>query len=100
MAPVTGLRAGAVRLAVLAPHRVQRPPPEVACLRDQGEQLSAAAVEPRHVTPGAARQPSGPVRSRRRSTFWSMNPDTAVADPDALAAELGSRVEEATKCLE
>ncbi len=29
-----------------------------------------------------------------------MNPDTAVADPDALAAELGSRVEEATKRLE
>src|SRR5580704_15569337 len=38
--------------------------------------------------------------SRRRRTFWSMNPDTAVADPDALAAELGSRVEEATKRLE
>jgi hypothetical protein len=52
MAPVTGLRAGAVRLAALAPHRVQRPPPEVACLRDQGEQLSAAAFEPCHVTPG------------------------------------------------
>jgi maleylpyruvate isomerase len=29
-----------------------------------------------------------------------MNPDTAVADPGALAAELGSRVEEATKRLE
>src|SRR5580693_7674823 len=29
-----------------------------------------------------------------------MNPDTAVADPDALAAELGSRVEEAAKRLE
>ncbi len=29
-----------------------------------------------------------------------MNPDTAVADPDALAAGLGSRVEEATKRLE
>ena len=29
-----------------------------------------------------------------------MNPDTAVTDPDALAAELGSRVEEAAKRLE
>jgi hypothetical protein len=52
MAPVTGLRAGTVRLAALAPHCVQRPSPEVAHLRHQAEQLSAAAFQPRQITPG------------------------------------------------
>ena len=49
---VPGLRAGAVRLAALTPHHVQRAPPEVPDLGDQGEQLGAAALQPRQVTPG------------------------------------------------
>jgi hypothetical protein len=52
VAAVTGLRARAVRLAALAPHLVQRAPPEVPDLRDQGEQLSAAALQPGQVTAG------------------------------------------------
>ncbi len=49
---VPGLRAGAVRLAALAPHHVQRAPPEVPDLGDKGEQLAAPALQPRQVTPG------------------------------------------------
>jgi hypothetical protein len=40
-------RALAVRLAALTPHRVQLAPPEVRDLGDQGEQLSAAPLQPR-----------------------------------------------------
>jgi hypothetical protein len=50
--PVAGLRALAVRLAALAPHRVQRAPPEVPHLGDQPEQLGTAALQPRQVTSG------------------------------------------------
>jgi len=50
--PVPRLRALTVRLAALAPHRVQRAPPEVPDLADQGEQLGAAAFQPGQVTSG------------------------------------------------
>src|SRR6185437_7889792 len=59
--PVPRLRAGTVRLAAPAPHRVQRAPPEVPDLGHQPEQLGAAALQPRQVTPGEishARLPS------------------------------------------
>jgi hypothetical protein len=49
---VTGLSAGAVRLAALTPHRVQRSPPEISHLRHHSEQLGTAALQPRQVTPG------------------------------------------------
>ena len=49
---VPRLGARAARLAALAPHRVQRPPAEIPHLRDQREQLAAAAFQPRQVTAG------------------------------------------------
>ena len=52
MPAVPGLRAGAVRLAALAPDHVQRAAPEIADLGDQREELGSAAFQPGQVTSG------------------------------------------------
>ena len=49
MPAVPRLRARAVRLAALAPHRVQRAPPEIPHLGEQTEQLRPAPLQPRQI---------------------------------------------------
>ncbi len=58
------LGARAVRLAALAPHHIQRSPPEVTDPGDQAEQLGAAPLQPRQV-PAVKRL----SHARRRSEF-------------------------------